>query len=83
MRPVQYFTKEYLEQCRAMKPAQIVRFLDGFRKLGGRAPRSKSRLISMKIPEALLESFRARCLREGKPYHAQIKVLMQDWLIVK
>lgn len=83
MRPVQYFTKEYLEHCRAMKPAQIVRFLDGFRKLRPGAPRSKSRLISMKIPEGLLKSFRTRCLREGKPYQTQIKSLMQDWLIAK
>jgi hypothetical protein len=33
VRPVQYFTKEYLEQCRTMKPEQIVRFLEDFRIL--------------------------------------------------
>ena len=39
MRPVQYFTPEYLEQCRQMTPDQIIRFVDDFRRLhGGRSP---------------------------------------------
>jgi hypothetical protein len=32
-RPVQYFTKEYLETCKAMSADQIVEFLEGFREL--------------------------------------------------
>lgn len=81
MRPVQYFTPEYLEQCRAMKPDQIVRFLDDFRTLhGAAAPTAKSRLISMKVPPTLLAAFKARCHELGVPYQTQIKLLMQDWL---
>ncbi len=81
MRPVQYFSKEYLERCRSMRPEQIIRFLDDFRLL--HAPRErppKSRLISMKVPEPLLESFKTKARLTGVPYQTQIKRLMRDWL---
>ena len=81
MRPVQYFSSEYLEQCRAMKPEHVVRFLEDFRVLHGGAARSpKSRLISMKVPVPLLEAFKARARLEGVPYQTQIKRLMSIWL---
>lgn len=85
MRPVQYFTPEYLEQCRQMTPDQIIRFLEDFRRLhGGTAPeasRVKSRLISIKVPEDLLEAFKTKSRLERRPYQAQIKALMKDWLV--
>jgi len=31
MRPVQYFTDEYPEQCKKMKPEQALQFLEDFR----------------------------------------------------
>ena len=81
MRPVQYFTPEYLERCRGMKPAQIVRFLEGFRGLLTTArPPGKSRLISVKVPESLLAAFKAKAGLTGVPYQTQIKRLMRDWL---
>ena len=80
MRPVQYFTPEYLEQCRAMSPAQILRFLEDFRLLHGRPRAEKSKLISLKVPESLLEVFRAKAALSGVPYQTQIKRLMRDWL---
>ncbi len=36
-RPVQFFSDEYLERCRAMKPAEVLEFLESFRLLHGRA----------------------------------------------
>lgn len=85
MRPVQYFTPEYLEQCRQMTPDQIVRFVEDFRRLHGAAKpgatRIKSRLISIKVPEDLLETFKTRSRLAGKPYQAQIKALMKAWLV--
>ncbi len=30
-RPVQHFSPEYLKQCQAVTPAQIVQFLEDFR----------------------------------------------------
>ena len=81
MRPVQYFSEEYLERCRAMSPEQVLRFLEDFRVLhaAGAQP-AKSRLISIKVPEPLLESFRTKARLNGTPYQTQIKRLMSAWL---
>ena len=85
MRPVQYFTPEYLEQCREMTPDQIIRFVEDFRRLHGGAAsgaaRAKSRLISLKVPEDLLNAFRTKARLSGRPYQAQIKDLMKAWLV--
>lgn len=80
MRPVQTFTYEYLKQCRGMTPDQVIRFLEDFRKLHARRP-SRSKLISLKVPEDLLEAFRTRAELEGVPYQAQIKRLMRQWVL--
>lgn len=32
-KPVQYFTDEYLEHCKKLKPEHILRFLEEFRLL--------------------------------------------------
>lgn len=85
MRPVQHFTPDYLQRCRQMTPEQIIRFLEDFRRLHGANPsganRSRSRLISIKVPEDLLEAFKTRSRLEGRPYQAQIKALMKAWLL--
>ena len=80
MRPVQYFSDEYLEQCREMTPDQIIQFLDDFRQLHGEKLPSKSKLISIKVPENLLNAFRTRAALAGVPYQTQIKVLMKTWV---
>jgi predicted DNA binding CopG/RHH family protein len=81
MKAVQYFSDEYLEQCRGMTPEQIIRFLDDFRQLHGANTPSKSKLISLKVPENLLNAFRVQASREGTPYQTQIKALMRDWVM--
>lgn len=79
MRPVQKFSDEYLERCQEMTADEIVKFLEDFRRVhGGRAVRS--RLISIKVPENLLDAFKARARLEGIPYQTQIKTLMREWL---
>jgi len=80
MRPLQYFSKAYLEQCRSMKSEQIVQFLDEFRLLRSLGRPAKSRLISMKVPEPLLEAFKVKARLNGTPYQTQIKRLMKAWL---
>lgn len=80
MKAVQYFDDEYLEQCRKMTPDQIIQFLDDFRQLHGAETRSKSKLISIKIPENLLSAFRAKASLGGVPYQTQIKTLMKAWV---
>lgn len=85
MRPVQYFTPEYLAKCREMTPDQIIRFLEDFRRLHGGAAqgatRAKSRSISLKVPEDLLDAFRTKARLSGRPYQSQIKDLMKAWLV--
>lgn len=80
MRPVQFFTDEQLEQCRGMTTDQVIRFLEDFRTLHAGRP-SRSKLISLKVPENLLEAFRQRAEQAGVPYQAQIKRLMREWVL--
>ena len=80
MRPVQYFTDEYLQQCQKMKPEQVLRFLEDFRELQKARKPARSKLISLKVPEDLLESFKAKASRTNRPYQTQIKELMREWL---
>lgn len=80
MRPVQYFSNEYLAQCRKMTPEQIAAFLEDFRLLHAAAAPGKSRLISLKIPEPLLASFKTKARLSGVLYQTQIKRLMKDWI---
>ncbi len=80
MKTVQRFSDEYLQLCQEMTPDQIIRFLDEFRQLHGTDIRSRSKLISIKIPEHLLSAFKARAVLAGVPYQTQIKALMKAWI---
>jgi len=80
VRPVQYFTDDYLEQCRGMTADQVIRFLEDFRQLHAQRP-SRSRLISLKVPEDLLQAFRQKAKLAGVPYQTQIKRLMREWVL--
>ena len=79
MKAVQKFSDEYLERCREMSPDEIARFLDDFQHLHANKT-TKSKLISIKVPEDLLAAFKARARLEGVPYQTQIKKLMRAWL---
>lgn len=83
MKPVQYFSDEYLEQCKEMTPDQIIEFLDDFRQLHGHRneTRSRSKLTSLKVPESLLNVFKKQAVLAGTPYQIQIKVLMKAWAL--
>ena len=78
MRPVQRFSAEYLATCQEMTTAQIIRFLEDFRRLHG-GSRAPSRLISLKVPEDLLAAFKTKAKLVRRPYQTQIKDLMQAW----
>ena len=77
---IQYFSDEYLEQCRGMTPDQIIQFLADFQQLHG-TQRSVSKLISMKVPEDLLNAFKVKSKMTNTPYQTQIKVLMKRWVL--
>jgi predicted DNA binding CopG/RHH family protein len=80
MRPIQYFSKEYLENCRKMHPTQTLQFLEDFKALQQNIQSDPSRLISIKIPQSLLRSFKTKANLQGTPYQTQIKRLMREWL---
>jgi predicted DNA binding CopG/RHH family protein len=63
-----------------MTPDQIIRFLDDFRQLHAAPVKSKSKLISIKIPENLLNAFKAKAALASVPYQTQIKKLMRAWV---
>ena len=78
-RPVQRFSDEYLERCRELSPADVVRFLDDFKRIHANRE-SRSRLISLKVPEPLLAAFKTKARLGGVRYQTQIKNLMRQWL---
>ena len=78
-RPVQRFTAAYLERCRDLSPDEIVRFLEDFKRIQG-AANTRSRLISLKVPEPLLAAFKVQARLRGVRYQTQIKTLMRNWL---
>lgn len=78
-RPVQYFSKEYLERCKNLTPDQILEFLENYRELFGKS-HEKCKLISMKVEPSLLNAFKQKCELHGVHYQTQIKKLMKEWL---
>jgi predicted DNA binding CopG/RHH family protein len=80
MKSVQYFSKEYLERCASMGPEQILQFLEDFRNLHSYDKSQRTKLISIRVPENLLNAFRAKAKVTGIPYQTQIKRLMEEWM---
>ena len=79
-RPLQYFSDEALARSRKLSPEQTLRYLEGFRLLHA-APRPvKSRLISVRVPQGMLDTFKAKAARAGVPYQTQLKRLMARWI---
>ena len=81
MKAVQYISPEYLEQCKKMSTDEIADFLENYRLLYQASQGDeKSKLISIKMPEHLLQAFRSKCKLHGVKYQTQIKNLMRDWV---
>lgn len=82
MKTVQYFDDEYLSRCKDATPQQIAEFLEQFRLMQGAhlSSNTKSKLISIKMPQDMLTTFRAKCELEEVKYQTQIKNLMNDWI---
>ena len=78
MKSLQYISDEYIAHCRSLTPQQIAEFLESFRRL--HEPPRKSKLISLRVEESLLDGFRRRCELLGERYQTRIKALMMEWL---
>lgn len=77
---LQIFTDEYLEYSKKLTPRQVVDFLEDFRQIAAAGKSSKSVLISMKVPENLLNAFKMQAKLQGRPYQTMIKDLMREHL---
>lgn len=78
MKPVQFFDDEYLEQCKSFSTEAIIEYLDNFRLM--QQSTDKTRLISIKVQESLLASFKTKARLHQIKYQTQIKKLMADWV---
>ena len=78
MKAVQYFSDEYLEQCKSFSTEAILEYLENFRLMQSHG--DKSRLISIKIPESLLANFKTKASLNQVKYQTQIKRLMKEWV---
>jgi predicted DNA binding CopG/RHH family protein len=67
-------------QRKRLSTEQTILFVEGFRQLMTETHNGKSKLISIKIPEGLLNTFKIKAAQEGVPYQTQIKKLMMAWL---
>lgn len=86
-RAVQKYNFEYVENSRKLSATDRIRFVEEFMKMSSAVldakKTRKSRLISLKVSEDLLQSFKTICLQENIRYQTQIKKLMRDWLLKK
>ena len=81
IRPLQLFHDDYLKNTKKLTSEQILTFLDQFRNLyANQNQKVKSKLISIKIPENLLDAFKTKASLEGIPYQRLIKKLMKNYL---
>jgi predicted DNA binding CopG/RHH family protein len=81
VKTIQYFSDEALERSKHLSSEQIIRFIENFRKLHStQKMKTKSKLISIKIPEDLLETFKLKAESEGIKYQTKIKKLMMESL---
>lgn len=81
MKTVQKFNTEYLQRAAKLGTDDILHFLEDFSNLHRQKPKSPSKLISIKIPESLLNTFRGKCQLEDVKYQTKIKQLMEEYLI--
>ena len=85
MRPVQKFTDDYLAECKNFSYEEIVKYLDGFRTIAAAVSAAntkpdRSKLISVRIEEKLLDMFRKKAGGEGVKYQTKLKELMRSYV---
>jgi uncharacterized protein (DUF4415 family) len=80
MKTIQFFSDNYLAQCKQLSAEQIVRYLEDFRIVNTPVKKPVTKLISIKIETDLLEAFKTKARLDGVPYQSRIKAIMRDWL---
>lgn len=75
--------ESHTPRIRELGPRLILDRFDNLRfyhRLEAKKELGKSKLISMKVPQNLLDAFKEKSDYLGVPYQTQIKKLMKDWL---
>lgn len=78
-RITQRFNPDSLEHTRQMTPTQIADFISDYQQVFFSNEGDK-KLISMRVPEKLLNSFKAKAKLSNRSYQNIIVDLMRDWL---
>jgi predicted DNA binding CopG/RHH family protein len=76
---VQLFRSEDLPS--KLSSTEIAEFLDAFRNLNFSVGKGQAILISIKIPEDLLLTFKWKSQSEGVKYQSKIKELMRQYVL--
>lgn len=80
MKPVQYFSEDYLQSASKATPTQIVKFLDEYRSLHGNAnfqvAREPTKLISIRMGVRTLAKLKALSKQKQIPYQTLIKQMI-------
>ena len=79
-RPLQIAKREQIIAPDVEDVTEIVQFLENYKRLIDPRAQKRSKLISIKIPEPLLEAFRCKAERERTPYQTKIKELMREYV---
>jgi len=79
MRTIQIFSDEYLKRCQETSIEERLDFIENFRLMHSEQ-KSPSKLISIKVPMHLLDTFKYKSKLSGIAYQTQIKILMKQWL---
>lgn len=74
-------TSEQIRQGLLMSIKDRITFVENFMKLSAYSQTHKSKLISLKVPEDLLNMFREKCALEDIAYQTKIKELMRQWCL--
>lgn len=79
---VQYLSPDYIMRTKDASPLQVLEFLEQYRLLQGAkdAPQQKSTAISIRIPDQMLSTLKAKADAQGIKYQSLIKKLIQDYL---
>ncbi len=79
-KPLHIFTPERLKADRNLSATQIAEFLDNFAKIHFSAS-EKRKLISIRVPESLLNALKHLSRKNNKPYQTQILGILKDWVL--
>lgn len=76
---LQIHSSEHIRAGRHLKKEEIIRFLDDFQRVAA-GDEGKRKLISLRVPERLLELFKRKAEATSIPYQTRLIGLMREWV---